>query len=159
MLPGQVDLVEYPHFINTSYSCVFSVLLWVSNNLIIYMCQNEMRWPALFYLYNVTMFHWMSDHNHCNLCNMMYILTWSSLFPSSDYFSNWFSSQDLHVVQFDLHAYTSSHHIHTSPMQVFTLCGQCQNMMGIYSECLQKNCKVVLHFSYHYLCISPILLH
>ena len=38
-----------------------------------YMGQNKMRWIILFYLYNVTLFHWISDHNHCNLCNMMYI--------------------------------------------------------------------------------------
>ena len=37
------------------------------------------------------------------------------------------------VVKFDLCAYTTlrPHHLHTSHMQVFTLCGRHQNMMGV----------------------------
>ena len=66
------------HTINTFYSCVFPVLLQVSNY--IYNPGNVVT-----YLHTVTLAHGISNHNHCNPCNVMYII-WFNMIPSSDNF-------------------------------------------------------------------------
>ena len=66
------------HTINTFYSCVFPVLLQVSNY--IYNPGNVVT-----YLYTVTLAHEISNHNHCNPCNVMYTI-WFNMIPSSDNF-------------------------------------------------------------------------